>query len=310
MIDFNQRGSQCVKLRIICTAIILTTTLLVGIQSAAASAPPVQIETSTDVEEPKPGEPVEIDANISNLANNNNQNVRVRYVWLREGGELDTYQQSEDVGVIAPGGELTIPFSVTFTSTGQKHLDLVITVSSEGDGSSHTYKKPLYIDVVDDSDLRGDVRLTSNSVTGSGTVSIEGDAANIGGTDVESVLLRVPETGSVSPSPPNGEYYVGGIETSEFGTYELTANIANGTDSVPVEITYITTGENRDDERVTKTQQIPVADSLSGVPRTQQVQATATTTPPSGGGPPILLIGGVAVLVVISILGVVLWRRQ
>ena len=283
--------------------------LLISVQSATASPPPVKIETTTDVAEPKPGEPVEIDAVISNLANNNSRNVRVRYVWLREGDGLDAYEQSEDVGVIAPGGSLTIPFSVTFDSTGQKHLDLEITASKTGDDTPHTYKKPIYIDVTD-SDLRGDVRLTSNSVTGSGTVSIEGDAANIGGTDVESVLLRVPETGSVSPSPPNGEYYVGGIETSEFGTYELTADIANGTDSVPVEITYITTGENRDDERVTKTQQIPVADSLSGVPRTQQVQATATTTPPSGGGPPVLLIGGVAVLVVISILGVVLWRRQ
>ena len=310
MIDFDRRISQRTRLQIICTAAIITTLLLVSIQSAAASAPPVQIETSTDVEEPKPGEPVEIDANISNLANNNNQNVRVRYVFLREANGLDAYRQSEDVGVIAPGGELTIPFSVTFTSTGQKHLDLVITVSNEGDDSSHTYKKPLYIDVVDDSDLRGDVRLTSNSVTGSGTVSIEGDAANIGGTDVESVLLRVPDTGSISPRPPNGEYYVGGIETSEFGTYELTADIANETESVPIEITYITTGKNRDDERVTKTQRIPVTDSPSGLPRTQQAQATATTAPSSGGGPPILIIGGVAVLGVISILGMVLWRRQ
>ncbi len=309
MSSFNRRNSQQTKLRAVCATVVFLTLLLVTIQSAAASPPPVQIETSTNVEEPRPGEPVEIDATISNLANNNSRNVRVRYVFLREGGELDTYTQSEDVGVIAPGGSLTIPFSVTFDSTGQKHLDLVITASKAGDDTPHTYKKPIYIDVTD-SDLRGDVRLTSNSVSGSGTVTIEGDASNIGGTNVESVLLRVPNTDSVSPRPPSGEYYVGGIETSEFGTFELTADIANVTDSVPVEITYITTSENRDDERVTKTQRIPVTDTSSGFQQAQQAQATSTNRPPSGGGPPMAIIGSVAVLVVISILGLVLWRRQ
>src|SRR6056297_2532057 len=309
MSNSSRRVSQQTKLRVVCTAVILTTILLISIQSAAASPPPVQIETSTDVEESVPGEPVEIDATISNLANNNSRNVRVRYVFLREGGELDTYRQSEDVGVIAPGDSLTIPFSVTFNSPGQKHLDLELTASKAGDDTPHTYKKPIYIDVTD-SDLRGDVRLTSNSATGSGRVTIEGDAANIGGTNVESVLLSVPETDSISPRPPNGEYYVGGIETSEFGTFELTADIANGTDTVPINITYITTGEDRDDKRVTKTQQIPVGDSSSGLPQAQQAQATATDAPPSDGGPPLLIIGSVAVLVVISIIGLVLWRRQ
>lgn len=304
------RLSTKTKLRVIFSVGVITIILLLSIQSAAASAPPVQIETSADVEEPMPGERVTINTEISNLKNNNDKNVVVRYVYLRKGGSaLDTYRQSEDVGAIAPGGSLTIPFSLKFDSSGQKHFYVEITVSQEGEDSIHTYKKPIYIDVTD-SDLRGDVRLTSNSVSGSNTVTIEGDAANIGGTDVDSVLLSIPNTDLVSPRPPNGEYYVGGIETSEFGTFELTADIANGTDSVPVEITYITTSENRDDERVTKTQRIPVTDTSSGLQQAQQAQATATNGPPSGGGPPMLLIGGVALLVVISILGVVLWRRQ
>lgn len=309
MIPSNLRLSPITKLRVVLSVIAVTTVLLLSIHSAGASPPPVQIETTTDIDEPMPGETVEIDATISNLKNDNNRNVRVRYVWLREGGGLDAYRQSEDVGVISPGGSLTIPFSMTFESSGQKHLDLEISVSKEGDDSPYQYKKPIYIDVTD-SDLRGDVRLTSNSVTGSDTVTIEGDAANIGGTDVDSVLLSIPNTDSVSPTPPNGEYYVGGIETSEFGTFELTANIANNTDSIPVDITYITTGENREDERVTKTQQIPVAQQPSTAPQPRQAQATTAGVSSSAGGPPIATIGGVAALVVFSAVGLVLWRRR
>jgi len=285
------------------------TVLLVSMQTAAASPPPVQIETTTDIDEPMPGETVEIEATISNLENDNDRNVRVRYVWLREGGGLEAYQQSEDVGVISPGGSLTIPFSVTFDSPGQKHLDLVITASKDGDDEPYKYKKPIYIDVTN-SDLRGDVRLTSTSVTGSNTITIEGDAANTGGTDVDSVLLSIPSTDSVSPTPPNGEYYVGGIETSEFGTFELTADVSNTTDSVPVNITYITTGENRGDERVTKTQQVAVEEQPSAGSQPRQAQATATGVSSSEGGPPIAIIGVVAVLVIIGAIGLVLWRRQ
>ena len=309
MIPANLCLSSKTKLRVVLSVGIVMAVLMVSMQTASASPPPVQIETTTDIDEPMPGETVEIEATISNLENDNDRNVRVRYVWLREGGGLEAYQQSEDVGVISPGGSLTIPFSVTFDSPGQKHLDLELTASKAGDDSPYTYKKPIYIDVTN-SDLRGDVRLTSTSVTGSNTVTIEGDAANTGGTDVESVLLSIPNTDSVSPTPPNGEYYVGGVETSEFGTFELTADVSNNTNSVPVDITYITTGENRGDERVTRTQQISVEEQSSAAPQQQQAQATTAGVSSSGGGPPIVLIGVVAALVVIGTIGLVLWRRR
>ncbi|ERH08200.1 MAG: hypothetical protein J07HN4v3_00566 [Halonotius sp. J07HN4] len=301
--------SSKTKLRVALSVGIVLTVLLVSMQTASASPPAVQIETTTDIDEPMPGEAVEIDATISNLENDNDRNVRVRYVWLREGGGLDAYQQSEDVGVISPGDSLTIPFSMTFDSPGQKHLDLVITASKVGDDTPYEFKKPIYIDVTE-SDLRGDVRLTSTSVTGSNTVVIEGDAANTGGTDVDSVLLSIPSTDSVSPTPPNGEYYVGGVETSEFGTFELTADISNNTDSVPVDITYISTGENRGDERVTKTQQIQLEEQSPAAPQPRQAQATTAGVSSSDSGPPIAIIGVVAALVVIGAIGLMLWRRQ
>jgi hypothetical protein len=289
--------------------VAVTTVLLLSIQSIAASPPPVQVETTTNISEPMPGEQFTINAEITNIDDNNDRNVEIIYVVLREGNGLDAYRQSEDVSVIAPGSSVTIPFSMKFDTTGKKQLDLGVTVSAYNSDSHATYEKPIYIDVTN-SDLRGDVRLTSSSATKGSTAMIEGNAANIGGTDVESVLLSIPNTESVSPTPPNGEYYVGGIETSEFGTFELTAEIANDTDSVPVDITYITTGEDREDERVTKTQQIPVEEQPSTVSRTRQAQASTAGVSSPGGGLPITIIGGVAVLVVFSAIGLVLWRKQ
>jgi len=267
------------------------------------------METSTDIDEPMPGESVSINTTISNLENNNGRNVVVSYVYLRDADGLDAYRQAENVGSIAPGGSLSIPFSITFNDPGRKQVDLQITVSPQGEDELYTFQKPIYIDVTE-SDLRGDVRLTSTSVTGRNTITVEGDAANIGGTDVESVLVSIPETDAVSPRPPNGEYYVGGIETSEFGTFELTADVVSGAESVPVNITYITTGEGRDDERITKSQQIPISEAATSAQQAGQPQAAATESPPSGGGPPLALLGGVGILIVVGILGLVLWRRR
>ena len=307
MLPSNLASSRTTQLRVVLSAIVVMTILLIGVQSALASPPPVQIETTIDNDRKIAGSPIEIDAKISNIENNNDKNVKITKYSLYKGVNK-RLQQSEDVGVIAPGGSLSIPLSVTFDNPGQKELELEVTVSKRGDAGEYTYKKPIYIEV-SDSDLRGDVKLTSTSVTGSDAVRIEGDAANIGGTDVESVLLSVPNTDSVSPTPPNGEYYVGGIETSEFGTFELTADIANNTDSIPVDITYITTGGGREDMRVTKTQQISVEEQPSTAPQPRQAQATTAGASSSGGGPPIVIIGGVAALVVFSAIGLVLWRR-
>ena len=305
----NIHVSSNIQIRAILSVAILAIVLLVTIQTAAGSAPPIQMETSTDIDEPMPGESVSINTTISNLENNNGRNVVVSYVYLRDADGLDAYRQGENVGSIAPGGSLSIPFSITFNDPGRKQLDLQITVSPQGEDELYTFQKPIYIDVTE-SDLRGDVRLTSTSVTGRNTITVEGDAANIGGTDVESVLVSIPETDAVSPRPPNGEYYVGGIETSEFGTFELTADVVSGAESVPVNITYITTGADRDDERITKSQQIPISEAATSAQQAGQPQAAATESPPSGGGPPLALLGGVGILIVVGILGLVLWRRR
>ncbi|AKH97622.1 COG1361 family protein [Halanaeroarchaeum sulfurireducens] len=74
-------------------------------------------------------------------------------------------------------------------------------------------------------------------------VTLRGDAANVGSSDVESVLVAIEPVAGVTPTSPNRDYFIGGIEASEFGTFELTANVTDTTETVPVRVTYSADGE-------------------------------------------------------------------
>lgn len=76
-----------------------------------------------------------------------------------------------------------------------------------------------------------------------GTVIIDGDTANLGSMDVHSVLVEVVDSADVDPVAPNRDYFVGGIQKSEFGTFELTANVSDGIESVPIRVSYSADGE-------------------------------------------------------------------
>ena len=74
-------------------------------------------------------------------------------------------------------------------------------------------------------------------------VTLRGDAANVGSSDVESVLVAIEPAAGVTSTSPNRDYFIGGIEASEFGTFELTANVTDATGTVPVRVTYSADGE-------------------------------------------------------------------
>jgi hypothetical protein len=179
-------------------------------------------------------------------------------------------------------------------------------------GEGHTTS--LSVDVDEETQIAGQVRLTAIewSRTGSG-VMIQGDAANLGGTDADSVLVRVGDAPRVSPMSPSGEYFIGSIEASEFATFELTAQTENAS-SVPVEIAYIV-----DNERVTTTQEVDLAGAgaaaavdAEGVPGDNPSSggADGANSPDSSGGLPLALIAGVVVIGTVVFGTVVYWRRR
>ena len=184
----------------------------------------------------------------------------------------------------------TVRFTATYTAAGESH------------------ETTLSVDLDDETEIPGEIRLTAVETTRTGSgVTIEGDAANLGGTDARSVLVSVGEADGVRPASPSGEYFIGSIDASEFATFEVTARADSNASSVPVDITYLV-----DNERVTTTQQVSLddADSLSGGGDGASGDGERPAGGPGdGGGLPLTIIGVVAAVVLVIGVGVYLWRR-
>lgn len=388
-------------------AVCLVVVLLVGTAGAttmAGSAASTNIQISsvtTTPEEPTTGESITIETTIKNLESSATPGeITAIYVRTSTGG-LNEHGRIRNVGMVGPGGEVTIPMLVSFDEPGKKRL--TVHVGVEGNGTHHTYEYPLALDVAEpttraglsanasdggpnatdvaltnfgNTDLtdveitatangvtidrnflldiapessrtttfpledppaetvvfnatytaagrshaitraidlsepepiEGEIRLTGTETRQVGSeLTIEGEAANIGSTNAESVLVRLPDSESVRSVSPSGEYFVGAVDASEFATFELTGDIEQGVSSVPVEITYIVDGE-----RMTTTQRLGVASSdtiQSGASQSDSSGPQSESGGPLGALP--LVPMAIAGLLVVASIGIYRWRKQ
>lgn len=204
---------------------------------------------------------------------------------------------------VDPDSNESIVFDVPSSVDGS----ITYTATYTAAGASHTTS------LTDQSSISGEVGLTGVETTQTGTgLTIEGEAANLGSTDAESVLLSVKNTDGVSPAAPSGEYFAGNVEAGEFATFELTADVQSDASSIPVEATYIVEGT-----RVTTTQQIGVS-SMDASAQSGEDRMPANggeQGPPGAGGQsglPLMEIGiGVAVLLLGGVGFIAYrWRQQ
>ncbi|GGC48454.1 hypothetical protein GCM10007209_07620 [Haloferax sulfurifontis] len=197
--------------------------------------------------------------------------------------------------------------SVVFDTDDMSDQVVLFTATYTVDGETYTTSLSKEID---DESVPGEIRLTSIETTRTtGSVTIQGDAANVGNTDASSVLLTVKETENVSHGSPSGGYFVGRVEGSEFATFDLTAQLSGEPTTVPIEVSYIVDGD-----RVTTTQEVPIDSSGAGAtpaaggPQSNRGQGSGG----SSGGLPLSLpvIGGVLVVVVLGGVGIYRWRHH
>lgn len=125
-----------------------------------------------------------------------------------------------------------------------------------------------------------------------GRLRISGSASNVGLGDVDSVVVRVVRTETVTPARPNPEYFVGTIPSSDFASFDVYAEVTPETEAVPVEVTYLSDGR----ERSVRTD-VDVSDLNAGAPDEEEN---------SGGGGgipslPLLAGGAIAVLLVVGL---------
>lgn len=126
-----------------------------------------------------------------------------------------------------------------------------------------------------------------------GTVFVSGTVANVGLTDVNSVVIRIVPAQGVEPVRPYPDYFVGTVPASDFATFDLSAAVDENVDTVPIEVRYLVRGE--------------------WAVETSNVSVAGQPAPASedGGGPPTaLLVGGVVAVIVLVGVGGYLYRRR
>ena len=222
-----------------------------------------------------------VDVTLTNVGNRELENPEIAAM----AGEQAVERRSlTDIGV---GANRSAVFDLGNVTREVVTFETTYTI----DGATHHTTET--VDLDDQLQVPGQIRLTGIEQTPTGTgLRLEGDAANIGGTDVESVLVSVPETDDIRPQPPSATYFVGEVEASEFATFELTASATQNTSTVPVTITYVVDNVQR------TTQQ-----RLSITPPA----AVESVDESSGGGLPLLPL-----LVGVLIVGAAgyYWRRR
>ena len=177
-------------------------------------------------------------------------------------------------------------FPVKATEAGQFPVEVTLAYSLEGD--RRTVTRTFDADFSEPQNP-GEIRLTGVSVTRGpdGVLQIAGSAANVGSTDVESVLVSVVDGDGIRAADPQPDYFVGGVEGSDFASFDLNAELTGDRTTVPVRVEYVV-----DDVRRSYTTDVRVSQS-----------ALATPTPEPQGGP----LGGLPLLpTVLAVLVVVL----
>lgn len=224
-----------------------------------------------------------------------NGNVALRDVQVRAVVEDETVTQAtmETVrqhgiqsvtldGSAVPAGEVTL--IAEYTAAGERQTDSTTMTFSPQESAAMT--------------------LTGVEVTREGsTITLDGDAANLGSSDASSVVVSVVDDEGVTPVSPNKDYFVGGVEASEYATFELTANASMGVETVPVRINY-----SADGQRYSEVVEVDVSDASAAAPAEGQsgnAGSAPSGGPPGdgggGGGLPLPLIGGaVALLTVVG----------
>lgn len=140
------------------------------------------------------------------------------------------------------------------------------------------------------------ISLTSIETSRQGDVlTLNGEAANVGTAQVNSVVVSAVETDTVRPVEPNREYFIQQINSNEFADFEATARVPTDTDQIPIQVQYTVNGQ-----RVSSIIPVDLADG----------GAQSGDENRSGDGPSAFAVGSVLLLLIIVGVGVYQLRSQ
>jgi hypothetical protein len=130
----------------------------------------------------------------------------------------------------------------------------------------------------------GNVTLTGiDAVASDGSVEISATASNVGSSRVESVVVSVPGTDAIQGT----DYFVGGIDGSDFASFTVSTALVGNVSQVPVEVSYVVDGVQQSFTTTVSVEQQTVREPQNS----------------GGSGLPVIPIGIAVALVVVLAVG-------
>ena len=281
-VNFEETGTHSIDAKVTYTTAEGSTRTITETRSVFVESPVVDAYLSTRSDA---NQSSQTRLQLSNFGNTVLENVEVRAIsdstvidraMMKDVNPDTSGFTTLDLGT---AGDSTIRYEATYSSAGEEY-----TTSVE-----------------DSAGMTGEIRLTRLDVTQTvGEITIEGEAANLGGSDAESVLLTIQNGQGVSSATPGG-YFIGEVQSSEFNTFEISATVANETSVIPIQMTYLVNGNRVKDTQTIQLSNFDLAGGPAGAPTgglpENMESGPSGPTPPSSGGLlsslplPLLLVG-------------------
>jgi hypothetical protein len=174
-----------------------------------------------------------------------------------------------------PSGTMTL---INFTVTPNAPTTLDLVVDYDNGDNPHTINSTLPIQFTTDKQ-QADPVMSNIVITGNGTVyTVNGDSTNAGLSNANGVTVTA--ISPAIPEDPYQNYVIGTLKPDDFGSFELTFTVPEGTTSIPLQQSF----KDSDGNVITSTQDIDLT--------------TAQQASQSNAGPGMLPVLVVAIIVI------------
>lgn len=172
-----------------------------------------------------------ITLDIVNLRSSNISGV----VVTPTGGDLAFNATEFYVGNVPPKASVPLTINIDTTSSTAGRKDMMFTARYTNGDTVHESDLAAAIEVVD----RSILILTGVTIEHTSSLyTITGDVNNLGATDLAGVVVAIGAADGVIPKQPYPEYFIGELESDDFGSFELSVKLDDEVDSVPLTIEY------------------------------------------------------------------------
>ncbi len=295
-VTFDETGEQTLDAE-------LTYTTADGYERTIRDSVSIDVETLTDDVSLTANTETRDGANVLVTTLTNFGNLPIQDVQIRAQAEGQVIDR-EAISSLEPFSSTVVELDVSGVPPGEGEGVVIYEVGE----TEQTLTQPLTFD----SEPEAEIVLTGVEILQSGnTLTLRGDASNVGESDAGGVLVSVVPNKGITPISPSKKYFVGGVDGSEFGTFELTAQTTGNVSSIPVSVEYTDDGD-----RVSQIVDLDLASS-SATAQANNRGAEEPTNQQGARSPfsmlneiPWALIGIGLVGISAVIGGVFLWRRN